>query len=48
MTITTVYRCPRHREERLNGGPTWFGCPAGHGVPAADLDHEFPLSGRRP
>lgn len=48
MPAVTVYHCPRHREERLDGGPTHYTCPTGHGVPAADLDHEFhpPAAGR--
>lgn len=35
-------RCPTHRDEVLDGGPTQFHCPAGtgHRVQAADLSRE--------
>jgi hypothetical protein len=37
--------CPTHHVA-LDGGPVWFHCPGradgeGHGVVAADLDHEY-------
>lgn len=41
LATTTGRRCPVHDEATLSGGPTWFTCQYGHGVPAADLSHEF-------
>jgi hypothetical protein len=38
--VATGPLCPRHHL-RLDGGPVWFHCPAGHGLPAADINHEF-------
>lgn len=32
--------CPTHRV-RLDGGPVWFRCPAGHALVAADVYREF-------
>jgi hypothetical protein len=33
--------CPTHDGAPLYGGPVHFTCVRGHGVPAADLSHEF-------
>lgn len=30
--------CPRHPNRALSGGPVHYHCPAGHGLPAADVD----------
>lgn len=50
MSTTTIERpapaarpatlCPTHRVP-LDGGPIRFRCPEGHGVPAADIDHDY-------
>jgi hypothetical protein len=37
---STATRCPTHGHP-LDGGPVRFRCPAGHGVQAADIDHDF-------
>jgi len=39
--------CPTHKHP-LDGGPVRYRCPAGHGVQAADIDHEYhPPGGTR-
>jgi hypothetical protein len=40
MNTTSRQRCPKCNS-RLDGGPTWFTCVEGHGVPAADLRREL-------
>lgn len=37
----TPRTCPIHDGARLLGGPVRYTCERGHGVPAADLSHEF-------
>lgn len=39
-----IPRCPRHKVP-LDGGPVRFICREGHGVPAADIDHEYHAPG---